>query len=37
MSKGWFSSAGTISAIGASEAGATGSAAGGSSRQLPGM
>ena len=37
MSKGWFSSAGTISAIAASEAGAAGAAAGGSSRQLPGM
>ena len=37
MSKGRFSSAGTISAIAASEAGAAGAAAGGASRQLPGM
>ncbi len=37
MSKGWFSSSGTISAIGACEAGSAGGAAGGSSVQLPGM
>ena len=37
MSKGRFSSAGTIAAIGSSEAGSAAAAAGGSSRQLPGM
>ncbi len=37
MSKAWFSSAGRISAIAASEAGAAASAAGGVSRQFSGM
>ncbi len=37
MSKGWFSSGGSISAIGVSDAGAAGAAVGGASRQLPGM
>ena len=37
MSKGRFSSAGTISSIGSSEAGAAESAAGAACRQLVGM